>query len=253
MSNPADRVRFVLVAPTHPGNIGASARAIKTMGFARLVVVRPRQPDYREDPDAVALSTGAADVLAASASFATLTEALGGVRTAIAMTGYDRQFGPPLADLRSCAGEAAARVNDADEEVAFVFGTERSGLENEDVERCQKCCAIPANPAFASLNLAQAVLIALYELHLAAADATRTIAPPRKDAPPPTAEEFERYFADAEKALRAIEFFKTRYDEYIMRSLRSLTFRASPNARELTLLRAMSIEVVRYLERTGRT
>ena len=107
MSNPADQVRFVLVAPTHPGNIGASARAIKTMGFSRLVVVQPRHPDYREQPDAVALATGAADVLAASVSFATLTEALSGVRTAFAMTGYDRQFGPPLSDLRSCAEEAA--------------------------------------------------------------------------------------------------------------------------------------------------
>jgi tRNA C32,U32 (ribose-2'-O)-methylase TrmJ len=97
------------------------------------------------------------------------------------------------------------------------------------------------------------VLIALYELHLTAADATRTIAPPRKDTPPPTVEELERYFADAEKALRAIEFFKTRFDEHIMRSLRSLTYRAAPNSRELLLLRAMAIEVVRYLERTGRT
>ncbi len=168
MPNPADQVRFVLVAPTHPGNIGAAARAIKTMGFARLVVVQPRHPDYREHPDAMALATGAADVLAASASFATLTEALAGVRTAIAMTGYDRQFGPPLArPARACAAEAATRAREAGEEVAFVFGTERSGLENEDVERCQLSCAIPANPAFSSLNLAQAVQVAAYECQLA--------------------------------------------------------------------------------------
>src|SRR5512143_3680584 len=103
MTPAADRVRFVLVAPSHPGNIGAAARALKTMGFRRLVVVQPKHPEYREHPEAVALATGAADVLAASASFAALTDALNGVQTAFAMTGYDRQFGPPLSDLRSCA------------------------------------------------------------------------------------------------------------------------------------------------------
>ena len=102
LATAAHRIRFVLVAPTHPGNIGAAARAIKTMGFGHLVVVQPKHAHYREHPDAVALATGAADVLADSRSFDVLADALGGVHTAYAMTGYDRQFGAPLADLRSC-------------------------------------------------------------------------------------------------------------------------------------------------------
>jgi tRNA/rRNA methyltransferase/tRNA (cytidine32/uridine32-2'-O)-methyltransferase len=100
--------------------------------------------------------------------------------------------------------------------------------------------------------LAQAVLIALYELHLAAGDATRTLPGPRKQAPPPTTDELERFFTEAHQALEAIQFFKTRYPEHIMRSIRALTYRAEPDARELSLLRATALEVVRFLERTGR-
>ena len=99
------------------------------------------------------------------------------------------------------------------------------------------------------MNLAQAVLIGLYELHLAAGDATRTVAPPRKDAPAATEAQLEQYFGDVERSLRAIEFFKTRQVEHIMRTVRSLTARASPDARELSLIRAMAIEVIRYMER----
>jgi tRNA C32,U32 (ribose-2'-O)-methylase TrmJ len=102
------------------------------------------------------------------------------------------------------------------------------------------------------LNLAQAVLIALYELHLAAGDATRVLRGPRKEAPPPTSDLFERYFAETHQALEAIQFFKTRYPEHIMRSLRAITFRAEPDDRELSLLRAVSLEIVRFLERSGR-
>jgi tRNA C32,U32 (ribose-2'-O)-methylase TrmJ len=102
------------------------------------------------------------------------------------------------------------------------------------------------------LNLGQAVLLALYELHLAASDATRTLAPPRKDAPPPTQEQYEQFFKDAEDALETIQFMKTRYPEHIMRTLRSLVFRAAPNTRELSLIRAMAIEVVNFINRTRR-
>ena len=105
----------------------------------------------------------------------------------------------------------------------------------------------------ASLNLAQAVLIALYELHLAADDVTRKLAPPRKVADPPSSEHFELTFADTQKALSEIQFFKTRNDEHVMRSLRTLVYRAAPDSRELDLIRAIAIEVVRTLERERRS
>jgi tRNA C32,U32 (ribose-2'-O)-methylase TrmJ len=94
------------------------------------------------------------------------------------------------------------------------------------------------------------VLIALYELHLAA-DASRTIAPPRKDAPPASADQLQRYFTDADKALGAIDFFRTRNEELVLRSLRSLTYRAAPDAREIDLMRSIAIEVMRALERAS--
>ena len=133
----------------------------------------------------------------------------------------------------------------------MVFGREDNGLPNDVLDRLHAAVTSPTTE-HASLNLAQAVLIALYELHLAAGDATRTLPGPRKEAPPATTEEFERFFAEAHQALDAIQFFKTRFPEHIMRSLRAITFRAQPDDRELSLLRAMSLEVMRFLERTGR-
>ena len=135
--------------------------------------------------------------------------------------------------------------------VALLFGREDSGLPNDALDRAHVHITIPTTD-HASLNLAQAVVVALYELHVAAGDATRKIKAPRKDAPPPTAEEMERYYADAERSLEAIDFFKTRFRGNILRAIRSLAVRAEPNARELQLMRAMAIEVVNKQERFRR-
>ena len=137
----------------------------------------------------------------------------------------------------------------ADGPVALVFGREDTG------SRTSRSTARTPSSRFrrrdhASLNLAQAVLIALYELHLARRRHAHA-RPPRKDAPPASADQFERFFADADTALAAIDFFRTRNPEHIVRSLRSLTFRAAPDAREIDLMRAMAIEVMRALERAS--
>ena len=147
---------------------------------------------------------------------------------------------------RECAAHALGMA--AEGPVALLFGREDHGLPNDVLDRAHALVAIPTTD-HASLNLAQAVLVALYELHLAAGDATREFKPPRKDAPPAPTAELERYFADAAHALERIDFFKTRNPEHVMRTLRSLTYRAAPDAREILLLRAMSIEVVRTMDR----
>jgi TrmH family RNA methyltransferase len=146
--------------------------------------------------------------------------------------------------------EAAAIVTAAlaDGPVALLFGREDAGLPNEALDRANVLCTIPTT-THPSLNLAQAVMIALYELHLAAGDATRTLAPPKHDAPPAAAAQFERLFADAERALATIDFFKTRHAGHVMRTVRSLAYRAAPDAREIMLLRAIAIEVLRAWER----
>jgi hypothetical protein len=135
--------------------------------------------------------------------------------------------------------------------VAIVFGREDRGLPNEVLDRANVHVTIPTT-SYASLNLAQAVMVGLYELHLEAGEATRPRKPPRKDAPPPEAAELERFHADVDAALRAIDFFKTRYPEHVLRAVRSMVSRAAPDARELSLLRAMAIEVVKKLERVRR-
>jgi tRNA/rRNA methyltransferase len=250
------RVRFVLVEPTLAANIGAAARAVKTMGFARLAVVRPRSAAFREDADALALATGAADVVAAASSADSLNGALDGVALAVALTGYDRQYGPPLRDVRDVAGEAAARLASHDGDVAFVFGTERSGLANDDVLRCQIACAIPADPAFASLNLAQAVQVVAYEAALALrgsagihAGQLRFGAP---DAPAPVAA-LEKLYAHFEQAATAVGFHDPAEPKTFMVRLRRLINRAQPSQTEVDLLRGFLAAVIqRRDERAGR-
>lgn len=162
------RISFVLVRPSHPGNIGAAARAVKTMGFTDLRVVAPADPEYRTHPDAVAFSTSSVDVLEASKDYPTLEAALADVALPFAMTGYSRRFGPQLETMRQSAERAAVWVEEnAGPAVAFVFGCERSGLTNEEACLCRFATAIPANPLSQSLNLAQAVQIAAYEMHMA--------------------------------------------------------------------------------------
>ncbi len=168
--NCAKRVCFVLAEPSHPGNIGSAARAIKTMGFTDLRVVSPKEPNYRTHPEAVALATTSVDVLTNSKSFATLREAFSDVTFAIALSGYSREYGPALKDLHSCIKEAYTFLEDAkntEGRIAFLFGCERSGLTNEELTLCSACAAIAANPESPSLNLAQAVQIVAYEMHMA--------------------------------------------------------------------------------------
>ena len=164
-------ISFVLVCPSHPGNIGAAARAIKTMGFTDLRVVAPKVSDYKDNPDAIAFATSSVDVLKAAKTYETLSKALDDVTQAYALSGYNREFGPPIEDLRTSVARVAASFalpkGERVSRVAFVFGCERSGLTNEEMDLCQTCSAICANPASPSLNLAQAVQITAYEMQLA--------------------------------------------------------------------------------------
>lgn len=250
------RVRFVLVEPTLAANVGAAARAIKTMGFTRLVVVAPRAADYRQDADAIARATGAADVLAASEIAGDVAQALAGVTLAIAMTGYDREFGPQLLDLRSVAGRAADELRATPGDVAFVFGTERSGLANADVLRCQLSCAIPANPEFASLNLAQSVQVVAYECQLALRS-TVAIQPGQRrfhdEDPPASIDALEKLYAEFERAATVVGFHDPAEPKTLMPRLRRLLTRARPTQTEVDLLRGVLAAVIEArADRAGR-
>jgi tRNA/rRNA methyltransferase len=250
----ADRIRFVLVAPSHPGNIGAAARAIRTMGFRRLAVVAPREPGFRSHDEALAFATHAADVLQAASVHESLTQALDGVRLSFAMTGYAREFGPPLLDLRSAAARAHAHLDGEPGDVAFVFGAERNGLANEDIERCSACCAIAADAQAASLNLAQAVQVAAYECRLAlAGGAIDPRLTPFAAETPASHDHIEGMFAHLEQALVALGYLDPAQPKRLMSRLRRLLARAQPSDAEVDILRGIAAAIVeRRAERAGR-
>ncbi len=156
---PDDRTRFILVGTSHAGNVGATARALKVMGFADLVLVAPRFANVQRRAEAIARASGATDVLAAARVVATLGEALDGVTFACATAMTPRDFGPPTHAPRDFLAGLAGRGH----RVAFVFGGERHGLANEDVYACHAALSIPTDPRYGSLNLAQAVQLIAYD------------------------------------------------------------------------------------------
>lgn len=240
-------VVVVLYEPLDPVNIAGTVRAMKNMGVGTLRLVRP----VEYDPIRLeGIAHGTMDLIERIERFDDFDPAIADCIRAVGYTARRRAAKWRVIDPKESAAELLEEAPNG--KVAVVFGREDSGLPNEILDRVHAAVTIPTTD-HASLNLAQAVLIGLYELHLAAADATRELAPPRKAAPPPNAEQLEQFFGDASRGLEAIEFFKTRHAEHIMRTVRSLTMRAAPDARELSLIRAMAIEVVRYMERTART
>jgi tRNA/rRNA methyltransferase len=245
--------RFVLVEPSHPGNVGAAARALKTMGFSRLVLVSPRVPHVQSDPEAIAMAAGADDVLASAHVVPTLAEALSGVHWSIALTARLREYGPPQWTPRAAAG--VAREQAVHGEIALVFGNERTGLSNEDVERCSALAHIPANPAYSSLNLAQAVQVLAYELrtaYLSAGQAT-TVAPVAAQASAGQGEslgaraasdEIESMYAHLENALVALEFLDPANPKKLMSRLRRLFARSGLEHEEVNIVRGIAKHIL---------
>lgn len=236
-------VVVVMYEPQNPINIAATVRAMKNMGIGRLRLVRPVEYNV---VNLEGIAHGTMDLIERIEHFDSFDTAVADCVYVAGFTARRRSAKLRVIDPKAAAAEALSFAPNGP--VALVFGREDSGLPNEILDRVNATVTIPTTD-HASLNLAQAALIGFYELHLAAADATRTLAPPRKDAPPASNEQLEKFFEDAQRSLTAIEFFKTRFPEHIMRTLRALTFRAAPDAREISLMRAMVIEVTNYLAR----
>lgn len=227
-----DRVRVVLMRTTHPGNIGATARAMKTMGLSRLVLV---QPASFPDPVADARASGAQDVLEKAQVVATLSEALQGTVLSAALTARRRELSLEPTTAREAAPELLrhARVG----EVALVFGTEASGLSNEEVALCGLPVSIPANPAYSSLNLAAAVQLLCYEMRLAALDgAVLQSSPPEEVA---RFEEVEGFHAHLEQAMRESGFYHPDSSRRLLPRLRRLFGRVRLERDEINILRGI--------------
>ena len=240
------KVKVVLYEPQDPINIGATIRAMKNMGVHQLRLVRPVAYDRFR---LIGVAHDTHELIEAIEHYDDLESALSDCVRVAGFTARRRAAKRELKTPAECATDLLGFTDQGN--VAVLFGREDNGLPNEALDLAHIVVTIPTTN-HASLNLAQAVLIALYELHVHASDATREIAPPRHAVNPPTSAQLDLLFADAHRALTEIAFFKTRNPEHVMRTLRSLVFRAIPDGREVDLLRAMSIEVLRTIDRERR-
>ena len=223
--------RFVLFEPTHPGNVGAAARAIKTMGFDQLVLVNPR---CEIGSEAVARSSGALDVLEAATVVPALSDAVGDCGYIVGVSARRRTLNWPEFDPRGCAAEVVQAVHDAP--VALLFGPERAGLSNAELDLCHALVSIPSNPEYGSLNLAMAVQIIAYELRLAMPGMLTEAVSAREPAP---VQDMEYFYAHLQRALIAGGFLDPANPRHLMRRLRRLFNRARVDRNELNILRGM--------------
>jgi tRNA/rRNA methyltransferase len=228
--DPLSRIRVVLSRPSHPGNIGATARAMKTMGLARLYLVRPKS---FPNADARAMATGARDVLDSAQAFKTLDEALAGTTFSVALSARRRELSHPPLAVRAAAREIAMAARR--EEVALVFGNETVGLSNKEVMQCSRIARIPADSRYSSLNLAQAVQVMAYEVRMAALDP----AAPSPKIEYATHRELERFYAHLERSLTASGTLHPRDPRKLMDRLRRLFAKARLEKVEINILRGM--------------
>lgn len=235
MSAPA-RIRFVLVGTQHPGNIGAAARAMKTMGLSKLVLVAPEQP---LDDVAFRRSAGAEDVLGDAPVFATLAEAVADCRLVLGCTARSRRV--QLEELLpEAAGQRAVARAAELAEVAFVFGRERTGLTNDELQLCHLAVHIPSDPEFSSLNLAAAVQVLAYEVRMAQLEGLAApAAEPGYGEAPASHAQLEGLFGQFGDTLDQIDFHKGRAPESAMRKLRRLFMKADLSEQEVRLLRGI--------------
>jgi tRNA/rRNA methyltransferase len=230
----ADPTRFVLVGTSHAGNVGAAARAMKVMGFSDLVLVAPRWQNVQRRAEAIAMASGATDVLAAARVVATLGEALDGVTYACATAMTPRDFGPPTFAPRALFGELAASPH----RVAFVFGSERFGLANEDVYTCHACLSIPTDPRYGSLNLAQAVQLVAYDWRQA--QGGFAVAPRRVEEAAADAVAIRGLLAHWQESLTTLGFLDPAAPRKLMSRLHRLANRAALSVEEVQILRGIA-------------
>ena len=226
--------RFILIGTSHAGNVGATARAMKVMGFDDLVLVAPRWPDVLTRQEAIDRASGATDVLARARIVATLDEAIDGVDTLCATAMTPPDFGPPTAAPRERLPGLASRAQG----VAFLFGSERFGMRNEDVYRCHVALTIPTAPGYGSLNLAAAVQLVAYEWRQALGGFAVT--PSVAEAAPADAQAVAGMLAHWEEALVVIGFLDPAAPKKLMPRLNQLFNRAQPTPEEIHILRGIA-------------
>ena len=239
-----ENIRIVLVNTSHPGNIGAAARAMKNMGLSKLVLVDPKDhPTF----EAYSRAAGADDVLGDAMVVKTLAEAVIGCTWVMGTSARERSVQWPMMEPRQCAAESMKQAEQG--EAAIVFGRERTGLTNEELEQCHALVNIPTNPDYSSLNVAAAVQVLAYELRLAALESS--VSPPSSDAVsdelaskhfddvPATSDQVNGMYQHLFQMLEDVKFIGTSNPEIVMRRLKGLFNRAHLTKREVSILRGI--------------
>ncbi len=231
-------IRIVLVGTTHPGNIGAVARGMKNMGLHELVLVSPRHFPHEE---AEARASGATDVLLQATVVDTLADAVGDCVFVAGASARARAISWPTVTPRECAERVIAESHNGN--VAVVFGPEKTGLHNDDLDLCDVLLTIPTEPSFSSLNLAMAVQVVTYELRVAG----RHDAPPEfaTEAPPATAGDMQHFYDHLERVLERIGFLDRDNPRHLMRRMRRLFLRIRPDRNEVNILRGFLTAIER--------
>lgn len=226
-----NRIRIILVSPSHPGNIGSAARAMKTMGLTRLYLVDPKVFPHS---DATALAVGANDLLESASVCSSLDEALTGTLFSVAATARHRDLSHKIMTPREVADAFLGKTDEGD--LAIVFGPERTGLTIEDATKCNVVSTIPCNPDYSSLNLAQAVQVFSYELKVISSEATSD-SETKKTFERATHEEIEWLIAHFEKVLIDVEFLNAQNPGRVMQRIRRLIAKTELEREELNILR----------------
>nr|WP_113867213.1 tRNA (cytosine(32)/uridine(32)-2'-O)-methyltransferase TrmJ [Brenneria salicis]NMN90874.1 tRNA (cytidine32/uridine32-2'-O)-methyltransferase [Brenneria salicis ATCC 15712 = DSM 30166]RBP61545.1 tRNA (cytidine32/uridine32-2'-O)-methyltransferase [Brenneria salicis ATCC 15712 = DSM 30166]RLM30388.1 tRNA (cytosine(32)/uridine(32)-2'-O)-methyltransferase TrmJ [Brenneria salicis ATCC 15712 = DSM 30166] len=227
-------IRIVLVETSHTGNMGSVARAMKTMGLSKLYLVNPL---VKPDSQAIALAAGASDVIGDAALVDTLDQALEGCSLVVGTSARSRTLPWPMLEPRECGVRAAQEAEHAP--VALVFGRERVGLTNDELQKCHYHVAIPANPEYSSLNLAMAVQILAYEVRVAHLDRLAVGKEVHGETPYPLVDDLERFYQHLEKTLMETGFIRQAHQGQVMNKLRRLFTRAKPESQELNILRGI--------------
>ncbi|WP_110876896.1 tRNA (cytosine(32)/uridine(32)-2'-O)-methyltransferase TrmJ [Franconibacter helveticus] len=228
-----ENIRIVLVETSHTGNMGSVARAMKTMGLTNLWLVNPL---VKPDSQAIALAAGASDVIGNATIVDTLDEALSGCSLVVGTSARSRTLPWPMLDPRECGVKSISESQHAP--VALVFGRERVGLTNEELQKCHYHVAIAANPEYSSLNLAMAVQVIAYEVRMACL-ATQQQAAEHEETPYPLVDDLERFYGHLEQVLLQTGFIRANHPGQVMNKLRRLFTRARPESQELNILRGI--------------
>ena len=242
-----DRIRIVLVGTQHPGNLGSAARAMRTMGLTRMVLVAPEKAP---NLDTTSLAAGAEALVFDAPVFETLEAAVADCRLVLGCTARSRRIALEELLPRDAAVRAVEAAT-AGADVALVFGRERTGLDNHELQLCHAAVHIPSDPEFSSLNLAAAVQVLAYEARIALLAASGGLAAPEPMEPPASHAELEGFFTQLSDTLAAIDFHKGRTPESAERKLRRIFLRAEMNAREVRLMRGVLADAQRMARLAG--